>query len=153
MKYFILSFLLTTTLTTSAQSEKFSGTYGFYFHSEKQGTIEWKLNLNKDGLFSFYFDRDLKASINPKLSNEKPDQRDHQAARGTWTSKKNHIYFHTQEADIDSTYNLNFNNFKAFHKSKHPRDKSNRIIIPSILFLEADVFWIKRLKLDKKQSF
>jgi len=150
MKNFILLFLLLASFNISAQSEKISGTYGIYSHSEEQGTIEWKLNLNEDGTFTFYFDRDLESHKKAEICIGKPDPLNHQAARGAWTSKKQHVYFHSEEKDIDSTYSLNFNDFKAFHKSKHPRDKSDRIITPSIIFLEANISWVKRLKLDKK---
>jgi len=40
MKNFILLFLLLASFNISAQSEKISGTYGIYSHSEEQGTIE-----------------------------------------------------------------------------------------------------------------
>ena len=71
-------------------------------------------------------------------------------AKGTWTSKNNYIYFHSTKSDFDNTYTLDFNNSKAVFKTKHPRDKSNRIITPHLIFLESNISWMKRLKMDKK---
>ena len=142
MKKIIFPFLLLFTLYTKAQTEQIVGTYNIKSASS-DGIIEWKLTLNHNKTFSFYFNRDLKNQV---IS----DPRDHQSGKGRWTTKNNYIYFHSQESDFDDTYTLDFNNSKAVFKTKHPRDKSKRVITPHLIFLETNIPWMKRLKMDKK---
>ena len=141
MKNYIALFLLCTAFSTIAQTEKFIGKYQLSnYHNINNDVLTRILNVNSDNTFSFHEYQNSKGFINPKNS----------YGKGTWTAKGNYIYFHTQKSDITNKYTLNFNNSKAVYKSKHPRDKSNRIIIPHLLFLKTDLFWMERVKLDKK---
>lgn len=149
MKKLILFLTIIFSFKLSAQEQTIAGTYAIKSISD-DGKIEWVLNLNLDKTFTFYFNRALKSHKKAELCIGKPDPRNHQAAKGTWTTKKNYVYFHTQESDLDSTFNLDFNNYKAVYKSKHPRDQSDRVIIPHLIFLEDGRFPLKQFKFDKK---
>jgi len=141
MKNFIFLFSLFISINSFAQTAKFIGEYKLS-SSYKIDYDELKktLTINSDNTFSFHYYQNSKGMLSEKNI----------YGKGTWTSKGNYIYFHTQESDINDKYNLNFNNSKAVYKSKHPRDKSKRVIIPHLLFLETNIFWMKRVKLDKK---
>jgi len=141
MKNFILLFSLFISINTFAQTEKFIGQYKLSnSYDIDQEILKYTLTINSDNTFSFHSYKNSKGLISEKNG----------YGKGTWTAKGNYIYFHTQESDINDKYSLNFNNSKAIYKSKHPRNKSKRIIIPHLLFLETDIFWMKRVKLDKK---
>jgi len=141
MKNIILSFILLTILTTSAQTEKLIGEYQLSSsYKINDDVLTRTLNINNDNTFSFHEYQNSKGMLSPK----------NRYGKGTWTSKENYIYFHTQESDFNNKYTINFNNSKAVYKSKHPRDKSNRIIIPYLLFIKTDISWMERTKLDKK---
>ena len=141
MKNFILLLLLLTTLSISAQNNKFIGEYELSpSYNIDSNELKKSLNINNDNTFSFHYYQNSKGMLSEKSF----------YGKGTWTAKGNYIYFHTQESDINEKHTLNFNNSKAVFKSKHPRDKSSRIIIPNLLFIKTDIFWMERVKLDRQ---
>lgn len=141
MKNYIFLFFLFTTFSTVAQTEQFIGEYQLASpYNINNEVLTRVLSINNDNTFSFHEYQNSKEMISPKNS----------YGKGTWTAKGNYIYFHAQKNDIIDQYTLNFDNSKAVYKSKHPRDKSDRIIIPYLLFLKTDIFWMERVKLEKK---
>ena len=142
MKNLILLFFLLISLNTFSQSEKFIGEYQLSSsYSINDDVLTRTLNINSDNTFSFHQHQNSKGLLSKK----------NKYGKGTWTSKENYIYLHTQESDFTDNYTINLNNSKAVFKNKHPRDKSNKIIVPLLLFIKTDIFWMERVKLDKKQ--
>jgi len=141
MKNFILLFFLFISINTFSQTGKFIGEYELSSSYKINNEILKKtLTINSDHTFLFHYYQNSKGLLSKK----------NKYGKGTWTAKGNYIYFHTQENDFTDKYTINLNNSKAVLKSKHPRDKSNRVIIPHLLFLKTNIFWMERVKLDKK---
>ena len=50
---------------------------------------------------------------------------------------------------FDEKYTLDFTNSKARFVTKSPRDKSDKIIKTQLKFLESEIFWMRRIDIDK----
>ncbi len=117
------------------------GQSGIYVKKSESKTnetkLEWTLTLKPDGTFLYQFHRKLKGG-NPE---------ENFYGKGVWKSKKNLVFFYSENKDIDETHTMNFNNSKARINSKSKRNKSNRIIKTSIRFYESKIPEITGLEL------
>lgn len=143
LKNILLLSLLTFSLTVSAQLQTYVGTYKMSYEFKKGGLVEYTLSLKPNGTFLFHSYR----NIDPSQPNE------NKYAKGAWEVEKEKVlYFYAdKEVDLDETHTLNFNNSKARYNSKSTRDKSDRIIRKSLKFYDSDIFWVKGMKLYKKE--
>jgi len=143
MKKLLVLLILIVPLSSFAQSSLYAGEYEIRFEMKGGELIERKLSLNQDGTFLFH----IYTNIDPKQPEE------NKYAKGVWkVEKENIIYFYAdQKTDIDEGHTLNFNNTKARYHSKSKRDKSARIIEKSLKFYDSNIFWVKSMKLLKKE--
>lgn len=142
MKLIIIALLLISNLTTFSQSNQFVGDYNRILGKEGVHLIEYKLTLNPDGTFVFHSYSNNQKGIPPEVNTY---------GKGKWSAKGNVItFFSDKEDDFDEKYTLDFNNSKARFVTKHPRDKSNRVVKTRLQFFESGIFWIKRLEIFKK---
>jgi len=115
---------------------------GVYVNEPKNfdGTIiKWTLTLNEDGTFLYHFLRDLSAI-------SKPNKEENFYGKGTWKSKKNLVFLSSnKETDFNERYTIDLNNSKARYINKSPRDESDRVVKPALIFYESH--HIKGLKL------
>ncbi|MCK5400862.1 MAG: hypothetical protein KAJ28_04445 [Flavobacteriaceae bacterium] len=143
MKYALIIIFITLHLTLFSQSEKYVGKYEMRYEVDNGGLIEYKLTLNSDGTFLFYFYRNLEPS-QPK---------ENKYGKGVWKTERNNLIFFStnKNNDFDEIHTLNFNNSKARYNSKSPRDNSERVIKTSLRFYSSEIFWVKGMKLIKKE--
>lgn len=134
MKLFISLLLFTFSLCLSAQTENLVGHYQMKFKASN-GLILYELNLNPNGTFEFHSYRFLEETLSKE---------ENLYAKGAWRSDNKLIYFSTDSDDFDDIHTLDFNNTKARHIAKSPRDKSNRDIKTSIQIYESGISWLKR---------
>ncbi|AJR04771.1 copper resistance protein NlpE N-terminal domain-containing protein [Siansivirga zeaxanthinifaciens] len=141
MRLIISTLILISNLTLFSQSINF---YGDYYRSlGKEGVhfIEYKLTLNQDGTFIFHSYSNNKQGIPPEVN---------KYGKGKWIAKDKVItFFSNKQKDFDEKYTLDFNNSKARFVTKHPRDKTDRIIKPKLQFFESEIFWIKTIDIFK----
>lgn len=132
-----------TPLCSFTQTTTYTGVYEMRYELSNGGLLERTLSLNPDGTFLFHLFK--------KIDSSQPE--DNKYAKGIWKVEKEHIiYFYTDhKTDIDEIHTLNFNNTKARYHSKSKRDKSERIIKKSLIFYNSDIFWVKSMKLFKKE--
>jgi hypothetical protein len=131
--------LLTTSLSSFSQSEKIVGEYFRELGNEKHH-IEYKLNLNQDGTFTFHSITNI----------ELPPQKVEKYGKGTWKSDGKLVSFFTDNGkDIDEKHALDFGDSRARFITKPARDKTDRIIKTRLQFFESKIFWIERLKIFK----
>ncbi|NQY06807.1 MAG: hypothetical protein HRT68_11620 [Flavobacteriaceae bacterium] len=143
MKLFIFITCLLVSAIGISQNNEYAGTYEVLYQNDSENVIlKRTLTLNSDGTFYFHSYEYHEKTITPHEENY--------YGKGTWTSKDKSIYFHASESDLHDQHTLNFNTARGSYKSKHPRDKSDRVIIPSITIQEIDIFWLKRSKFLKK---
>jgi len=120
---------------------------GVYVNEPKNidGTIvKWTLTLNNDGSFLYHFLRDLSAI-------SKPNKEENFYGKGTWKTEKNLVFLSAnKETDFNERYTIDLNNSKARYITKSPRDKSDRVVKPALLFYESQ--HIKGLKLFKESN-
>jgi len=141
MKHVFILILISFNLSLIAQSEKYAGTYKAIHNFNENGIIEYTLILNPDGTFTFHNYR--------KISAKNPEE--NQYGQGTWkVEKENMLYFNTDKAtDIDNKYTLDFTNTKARYVTKHPRDKSDKVVKNHLRFYDSEIPWVKGWKLFK----
>jgi len=91
MKTFTLILFLISSLSIIAQSNQIPGDYLYKGGNEKHN-IEYKLQLFKDGTFTFH-----------SLTNiQNPPQKNYLIGKGTWANEAKVITFHTnKENDIN----------------------------------------------------
>lgn len=121
------------------QSKGIAGEYQLEHRSNT--VLKRTLILNPDGTFFFHNYENHEGGIPPEKNSY---------AKGTWILEKKVIHFYNTNADLDDKYRLSFNNSKARFDTKSPRDKSNRVVKTAIRFFQSDIFWIKGLKLLKR---
>lgn len=139
----LLIVLFSSSLLVNAQPtvNDVAGAYSFSLASSSPShSIEYILNLNADGTFVFHSYDKIESGI--------PTERN-KYGKGTWTLDKKVVYFSTSSTDFNEKYTLDFNTSKARFISKHPSDKSDRIIKTALQFYESDIFWIHSLSLLK----
>lgn len=135
-----LLFLISSTALFS-QSEAVFGDYLLKLGNTENHLIEYKLTLDQEGTFLFHSYTNIKNAVPAEVN---------KYGKGKWTATANVVtFFSNKEKDFDEKYTLDFNNTKARFMSKHPRDKTDRIIKTRLHFLESDIFWIKGLDVFK----
>lgn len=104
--------------------------------------VKWTLTLDEDGTFLYHFFRDISAVS--KLNTE-----ENYYGKGTWIAEGKIVTLFSNETDnLEGQYTVNLNNSKARYITKSPRDKSNKVVKPALLFYES--FQIKGLELFKE---
>ena len=117
------------------------GDYYCALGEEEAHFIEYKLTLNLDGTFVFHSYSNNKQGIPNEVN---------KYGKGKWIVKDKIITFlSNKEKDFDEKYTLDFNNSKARFENKHPRDKTDRIVKTKMVFLESEIFWMKRIEMFK----
>ncbi|WET03732.1 hypothetical protein [Flavobacterium sp. YJ01] len=140
MKHFIITLLLISGISLSAQSSQFSGDYARSLSNE-QHIIEYKLILNQDGTFLFHYYRKLQGGTPPE---------ENKYGKGKWSVKDNVITFSANKnEDLDAKNTLDFTNSKARFVTKNPRDKSDKVVKTKLQFLESEIPWMKRIDIFK----
>ena len=144
MKKFIMLLIFLVPLSSFTQPITYTGVYEMRYEIKRGGLMERTLSLNQDGTFLF--------QLYKKLDPSQPEE--NKFAQGLWKVEKEHvIYFYTdQKTDLDSTFTLNFNNTKAKYYSKSKRDKSGTIKKKFLKFYDSEIFWVKSMKLLKKEE-
>ena len=143
MKQLLLTFLfLTLSVSLSAQTKKYPGTYIATHDINSEGIIKYTLLLKPDGTFTFHNYR--------KISVKNPEENSY--GQGTWkVEKENVLYFYTDtNSDIDDKYTLDFTNTKARYYTKSPRNKTTKIVKTKLKFYESDISWVKGWTLYKE---
>jgi hypothetical protein len=141
MKLIISTLLLISHLTLFSQSNNFDGDYYRALGKEGVHFIEYKLTLNQDGTFIFHSYSNNKQRIPPEVN---------KYGTGKWIAKGKVITFlSNKQKDFDEKYTLDFNNSKARFVTKHPRDKTDRIIKTKLQFFESEIFWIETIDIFK----
>lgn len=137
MKRIIIILVLFFNLTLYAQSNQMIGVYTRTLGQEETHIIVYKLILHQDGTFLFHSYSNNKLGIPPEV---------HRYGKGTWSVKNNVVtFFSNKENDFDKKYTLDFGNSKARFVTKHPRDKTDRIIQTKLQFFDSEIPWIKRI--------
>ncbi len=141
MRQIISTVILISNLTLFSQSINFEGDYYRSLGKEGVHFIEYKLTLNQDGTFIFHSHSNNKQGIPSEVN---------KYGKGKWIAKDKVItFFSNKQNDFDEKYTLNFNNSKARFVTKHPRDKTDRIIKTKLQFFESEIFWIETIDIFK----
>ena len=143
MKTFIfLITVLSSSFFVNAQVtiKDVAGTYERKLSSTGSHIINYTLNLNTDGTFHFHSYDKIDRGIPPERNTY---------AKGTWTLDKKVVSFSTSPTDFDEKFTLDFNNSKARFISKHPRDKSDKVVETALRFYESQIGWINSLYILK----
>ena len=141
MKLFISAFLIISSFTLFAQSTQIAGDYTRSLSEEGKHIIEYKLNLNQDGTFTFHSYSKMQGGIPPEVN---------KYGKGKWITKDNMITFSSnKKEDFDEKYTLDFNNSKARFVTKNSRDKSDQIVKTKLTFLDSEIAWMKRIDVFK----
>ncbi len=141
MRLFFFTLILITNLNLFSQSNSFDGDY--YRSLGKKGThfIEYKLTLNQDGTFIFHSYSNNKQGVPPEGN---------KYGKGNWVAQGNVVTFSSnKQKDFDEKYTLDFNNSKARFVTKHPRDKTDRMIKTKLQFFQSEIFWIETIDMFK----
>ncbi|NNE03444.1 MAG: hypothetical protein HKN52_09780 [Eudoraea sp.] len=125
-----------------SQLDQLDGEYYLEMGNKETKLIEYTLTLHKNGTFYFHsYEHQIKG-IPSKI---------HTYGKGRWSLKDKVVSFFTNKGqDFDERYTLDFYKTKARFITKHPRDKSGRIIKTRLKFFESEIFWIKGIELFKK---
>ncbi|GAA4079015.1 hypothetical protein GCM10022389_26340 [Flavobacterium cheonanense] len=141
MKPIFTILFLISSLTLFSQTENVVGNYKLILETKDSSSFEYELTLNQDGTFSFHYYSNIKQGIPPEVN---------KYGKGNWTIKNNVISFLSdKQKDFDEKYTLDFTNTKARFVTKSPRDKSEEIIKTQLKFLESEIFWMRRIDIDK----
>ena len=127
-----------------AQTQSYVGEYSIsHTTDDTKVLIENTLSLESNGTFLFHSYR--------KINDEAPEE--HWYGKGKWAvEKKNQLFFYiNKETDLDEKYTLNFSKTKARYVSVSPRDISGSSIKTSLIFYSSEIFWVKGMKLFKKE--
>jgi hypothetical protein len=141
MKAVFTLLLLISCLTSFSQSDDIGGDYNRTLGEQGNHLIKYKLTLNQDGTFIFHSYSNIKQGIPPEVN---------KYGKGKWNEDDNLISFFTdKEEDFDEKHTLDFNNSKARFVTKHPRDKTDKIVKTRLQFLKSEIFWMTRIHLFK----
>ncbi|MEO7282461.1 MAG: hypothetical protein ACOH2D_14545 [Gelidibacter sp.] len=122
-----------------------AGTYERKLSNTSPHIINYTLNLNADGTFHFHsYDKIQLGTPNKPRSNERSSY-----AKGTWTLAEKVVSFSTSASDFDEKFTLDFDTSKARFISKHPRDKSDKVVETALRFYESQIDWIHSLYILK----
>ncbi|MDT0555352.1 hypothetical protein [Patiriisocius hiemis] len=134
--------LFTILFSFSIYGQELTGVYVKDFDLNDGKTLIRTLDLKDDGTFTFH-------NFRKNFSIDKTKKSTY--GKGTWRQDKKIITFFTdKETDIDEKYTLDFNETKARFHSKNPRDKSDRVILPSLTFFESNIPILENFKVFKK---
>ena len=141
MKLIITTLLLISSLTLFSQSNQFVGDYYRTLGNEGNHIFKYKLTLKQDGTFIFHSYSNNKQGIPPEVN---------KYGKGKWIAKGKVVtFFSNKQKDFDDKYTLDFNNSKARFVTKHPRDKTDRIIKTKLQFFKSEIFWIATIDIFK----
>jgi hypothetical protein len=141
MKAIFTIMILISNLVSFPQSNKVAGDYSLTIQTNENNVFEYNLTLSEDGTFSYHYHSKIIQGIPPEVN---------KYAKGKWTEKNNVISFSCdKQKDLDEKNTLDFTNTKARFVTKSPRDKTDKIIKTKLMFLESEIFWMKRIDLFK----
>lgn len=143
MKKFLLLFLITLSLTLSAQTEEYSGTYNIHIEGKDKSIIDYNLLLNKDHTFMFVSFQ--------KLIDIRGEHDKYYYGKGTWKVENKIIKFTTEATDLDEKHTLNFTGSTARLIKKSPRDISDKVVPTALQFYKSEIPWLANLKLLLKE--
>lgn len=129
----------------NSQTQNYAGEYHSSHGTDDTNNlpIENTLTLYPDGTFLFHFYR--------KINEQTPEENWY--AKGKWAvEKKDHLFFYiNKDIDLDEKHTLNFSKTKARYVSASPRRISGNSIKTSLIFYSSEIFWVKGMKLYKKE--
>jgi hypothetical protein len=141
MKTLFTILILISNLTLFSQKQDTFGNYKLTLENKDSSSFEYEVTLSQDGTFSFHYYSNIKQGIPPEVN---------KYGKGNWTIKNNVIsFFSNKQKDFDEKYTLDFTNTKARFVTKSARDKSDKIIKTQLKFLESEIFWMRRIDIDK----
>ncbi|MGC1632906.1 MAG: hypothetical protein WA749_12420 [Gelidibacter sp.] len=148
MKKFILLFaVLSSYFVVHAQAtvQSVAGVYQRNLINTTDNNIIYTLNLKADGTFEFHsYDKFQLGTPKNSRFNER-----NQYAKGSWKLDEKVVTFSTASTDFDEKFTLDFDTSKARFISKHPRDKSDKVVETALRFYESKIFWIEHLYILK----
>ncbi len=140
MKQIITILLLISNLSVFSQTEAVVGNYESNF-GNNEAKFEYKLTLNQDGTFFFDYYSNIKDGM---------PREEKKYGKGTWKIENKLVLFNSiTPNDFNEKYTLDFSKSKARFITKSPRDNSNRIIKTELQFLESEIFWMRRIAMQK----
>lgn len=126
----------------SSQSYPIAGSYTLEAGDQATHKHSYTLVLEENGRFSFHSHSDNKNGI-PQIVDL--------YGRGTWIANGKQITLKTDKSqDLNDTYTLDLDGSKARFISKHPRDKTDRIVTTRLQFYDSTIFWVKTKTLFKQ---
>ncbi|MEN9907386.1 MAG: hypothetical protein RLZZ540_527 [Bacteroidota bacterium] len=141
MKTIFTLLILISNLTLFSQTQDVVGNYKLTLGAKDSSSFEYEVTLDQDGTFSFHYYSNIKQGIPPEVN---------KYGKGNWTIKNNVIsFFSDKQKDFDEKFTLDFTNTKARFVTKSPRDKSDKIIKTQLRFLDSEIFWMRRIDIDK----
>ena len=141
MKTIFTILILISNLTLFSQTQDVAGNYKSIIETNDNNLFNYELTLSQDGTFSFHYYSNIKQGTPLEVN---------KYGVGNWTIKNNVIsFFSDKQKDFDEKYTLDFTNSKARFVTKSPRDKSDKIIKTQLKFLESEIFWMRRIDIDK----
>lgn len=141
MKKIFTFLILISNLTLFSQTQEVLGNYKLNLETKDSSSFEYEVTLSQDGTFSFHYYSNIKQGIPPEVN---------KYGKGNWTINNNVIsFFSDKQKDFDEKFTLDFTNTKARFVRKSPRDKSDKIIKTQLRFLDSEIFWMRRIDIDK----
>ena len=141
MKKIFTLLILISNLTLFSQTQEVLGNYKLTLETKDSSSFEYEVVLSQDGTFSFHYYSNIKQGIPPEVN---------KYGKGNWAINNNVISFFTdKQKDFDEKFTLDFTNTKARFVTKSPRDKSDKIIKTQLRFLDSEIFWMRRIDIDK----
>ncbi len=141
MKTVLIILVMICNVTLFSQTQNVAGNYKLTIETKDYNSFEYDLTLLQDGTFFFHYYSNIKQGIPPEVN---------KYGKGNWTIKNNVISFLSQkQKDFDKKNTLDFTNTKARFVTKSPRDKSDQIIKTQLRFIASEIFWMKRIDIDK----
>lgn len=141
MKKIFTFLILISNLTLFSQTQEVLGNYKLTLETKDSSSFKYEVTLSQDGTFSFHYYSNIKQGIPPEVN---------KYGKGNWTINNNVIsFFSDKQKDFDEKFTLDFTNTKARFVTKSPRDKSDKIIKTQLRFLDSEIFWMRRIDIDK----
>ncbi len=141
MKTLFTFLLFLCTLTSFSQSDKVVGDYNLTMNTTKSDLFEYKLTLWQDGTFLFHYYSNIKKGVPVEVN---------KFGKGSWTIKGTVISFHADKKyDFDEKHTLDLTNSKARFLVRSDRDKTEQASKTRLQFLQSEIFWIKKIKMNK----
>ena len=141
MKKIFTLLILISNLTLFAQTQEVLGNYKLTLETKDSSSFKYEVVLSQDGTFSFHYYSNIKQGIPPEVN---------KYGKGNWTINNNVIsFFSDKQKDFNEKFTLDFTNTKARFVTKSPRDKSDKIIKTQLRFLDSEIFWMRRIDIDK----